>query len=109
MNYVCEHCGALVTDPNIEEIDSGTVLTCPKCDGETVVDLSRPDERKAWYKLGLWASRRPRWELKALSDINSVLCSSCAALGHARPECRGCTALMNQARLTVARWLNELE
>ena len=109
ITFICEWCGELQSDPNIIEIDSGTILTCPKCRGETVIDLNGRQQRSAWYKTALWASRKPRQALKILSDPNQILCSACAALGHARPECAGCTAAIQCAQVTVAKWLNELE
>lgn len=109
ITFLCEWCGQLLTDPAITEIDSGTTLTCPKCTGKTIVDLNRREQRSAWYKAGLWASRRPRQALKILSDPNQILCSACATVGYARPECAGCTAAMECARITVGRWLQELE
>lgn len=109
ITFLCEWCGEPVTDRDIDDIDSGTILTCPKCQGESVVDLNRSQQRAAWYKLGLWASRRPRQALRTLADPKPLLCSACAELGYARPECPGCSAIMHCARFTVAQWLQELQ
>lgn len=47
IGYVCSWCGTLTTAQGVDDIDSGTVLTCsePGCEGDTVVDLSTPAER----------------------------------------------------------------
>lgn len=46
VKFVCSWCGELV-DPvvAIEDVDSGTVLTCRACEGDTILSLATPKEK----------------------------------------------------------------
>ena len=49
MIYTCANCGGL--SHNDEDfLDSGTVLQCNLCNGNTIVDLWFPSDRNAFYK-----------------------------------------------------------
>ena len=49
--YICAACGEIVEVPlaAVEPLDSGTTMTCPRCGGDTIVDLSTPEERRRKY------------------------------------------------------------
>ena len=45
----CAHCAGMI--PVLDcDIDSGSMWTCPRCAGETVVDLFTPAERAELYE-----------------------------------------------------------
>lgn len=48
VSYHCKHCGNIVSQ-EIDWLDSGTIIFCPMCDGQTIVDLSTPAERADFF------------------------------------------------------------
>jgi DNA-directed RNA polymerase subunit RPC12/RpoP len=48
LTYNCSNCGEMV-EQEVEWLDSGTQLFCPKCNGPTVVDLDAPAVRVARF------------------------------------------------------------
>ncbi len=46
--FLCFGCGQVVPG-EVEVLDAGTILVCPLCQAETVVDLFTPIERRGLY------------------------------------------------------------
>lgn len=48
----CAHCAEMIELEPETDIDSGSTFTCPRCNGETIVDLFRPKDRTQLYRKG---------------------------------------------------------
>ena len=51
MRYTCSECAEIVelNQQEVDYLDSGTVLICPRCQGKTIVDLWNPTARDRFY------------------------------------------------------------
>ena len=110
MQFICQWCGHFAVSNSVEWLDSGTVLTCSECGGETVVDLDRPTVRAERHKLAYLMSQLPRHALETVLYPDSTLCLGCAEGGCDYPDCDcSCHVRVETAHAMVQDWIQKVK